>query len=255
MKRRALIVYCGEDLKGPPKDCDNFFDFLSRPIGGAWETSEILPLSNPTKKQLISEGQAFINDGMDYTFVVFTGHGFINKDDNYKQYIGLKDGWVSADLLVSNAPRQTLIMDACREHISLRGILKEASTPSQEQFSEGFGVLCRELYDDAIAKAPKGLSVLYAAGDNETALDTPAGAAYLLSLLDSAYIWEKTNKSDNILSLKNAHQASILILRNRYGERTTQNPCMNAEKRNLYFPFAVKPTLDNISFDSFDFDL
>ncbi len=53
--------------------------------------------------------------GADYTFMVFTGHGFIDEINGRKhQFVELKDGDILVQTLRTKSLRQTLIVDSCR---------------------------------------------------------------------------------------------------------------------------------------------
>ena len=118
MKRKALIIGCFggyrglELLKGASVDLINYQTFLQSNIGGEWHKDEIIILEETNSSELnniISSIEA------DYSFIVFTGHGFINsfsKEDS----ICLKDKDVSITCLVTSSKRQTIIIDACREN-------------------------------------------------------------------------------------------------------------------------------------------
>ncbi|MCZ2247171.1 MAG: caspase family protein [Bacteroidia bacterium] len=242
MKRRALIIYCDDtesgDLTGPPYDNENFRNFLTSNLGGAWAANEILSLSNPNASEVSKAVNKFMS-GADYTFTLFTGHGFINLENNKRQYLELADADISSSSLYTNAKRQTLIIDACRGFHSPSADLLKGFTEIHEQFI-GDPFSTRLIFDRTVMRAEEGLTILYAASRNQTALDTDYGAAYLLSLLKMASLWEQLDKKNNILGLKLIHEIAANFLVENYD--TIQVPTMNKEKRLRYFPFAVKVT-------------
>ena len=243
MKRRALIIYCdntpSDPLVGPPYDNKHYRAFLQSKLGGDWTDSEILSMRNPTSALVLRGVTEFLN-GADYTFTIFTGHGFINEDDNNRQYIELANKSLAISNLRTTARRQTLIIDACRGYYSpYRELIKSFS----EQYEHFIGDphSTRQTFDNAVLRAEEGWTILYAASENQTALDTGNGAAYLLSLLKTAEHWEQVDKRNNILTLKQAHDyAKVYVLENF---DTTQEAIMNSEKRLQHFPFAVKAAL------------
>jgi hypothetical protein len=238
MERRALIIFCDNtesgSLSGPYRDYINFKNFLTSNLGGDWEEDEILPLRNPTKREVFDSIINFL-DGADYTFTIFSGHGFMDRPGG-KQFVELLDDSISILQLRTSAKRQTLIIDACR------GFESDHRT-EQKTFGdiyEGFAgpTSTRVIFDKAVMAAEQGLTVLYAASENETALDTPSGAAYLLSLLEVANGWSTSNEVDHIIALKNIHLRASKYLFEHFD--TIQQPKMNGEKRIRYYPFAVK---------------
>jgi hypothetical protein len=149
------------------------------------------------------------------------------------------DDNISISNLISNAKRQSLIIDACRGYYSPTEEILKCLTESHQYFS-GDPFSTREIFDRAVLRAEEGLTVLYAASKNQTALDTDNGAAYLLSLLRIAELWETNDKKNNILNLKVTHDFATKYVSTQFD--TIQVPTMNREKRLRHFPFAVKVT-------------
>jgi hypothetical protein len=90
----------------------------------------------------------------------------------------------SINKLKTGCPRQTIIIDACRGYFSKRQRLLEKSMNfSNSVESYGQNISTRQLFDDNLAKTEEGLTVLYATNENQSALDTNLGAAYISSLL------------------------------------------------------------------------
>lgn len=63
----------------------------------------------------------------DYSFVVFSGHGWINTDEDNTQYLEVADGDISINVLITDADRQTILIDSCRGFLS----------PLMESFEKG----------------------------------------------------------------------------------------------------------------------
>jgi hypothetical protein len=244
MIRRALIIYCNDtesgELDGPPHDNQNFCDYLTSSLGGKWHNEEIRSLQNPSSVQVSNAINRFLN-GADYTFIIFTGHGYINLDDRKRQYLELSNGDIPISKLRTTAKRQTLIVDSCRGFFSPARKLTKAFEDVSEHFTEKPNT--RKIFDNAVLKAQEGWTVLYAASRNQTALDTEEGAAYLLSLLEVSENWVETNKKNNILPINVAHERAKTYLSENFD--TIQVPSQNAEKRINHFPFAVKSTMIN----------
>jgi hypothetical protein len=244
MIRRALIIHCNDtesgELDGPLQDNLNFRNYLTSSLGGNWYNKEIRSLQNPNPTQVAREINGFLN-GADYTFIIFTGHGFINTDDRNRQYVELSNGDIPISNLKTTAKRQTLIVDACRGFFSPS---RELTQPLGDVFEHYTGKReTRKIFDNAVIKAEEGWTILYAASTNQTALDTEEGAAYLLSLLKVAENWGNTNKEHNILPINVTHKRAKAYLSENFD--TIQVPRKNAEKRKNHFPFAVKTTMIN----------
>lgn len=239
MIRRALIIYCNNTrsgkLAGPSQDNQNFREYLTSSLGGYWYDEEILSLPNPSSIKIYEAINSFLN-GADYTFVIFTGHGFIDIDNNMQQNIELSDKRIPISKLRTNAKRQTLIIDACRGYFSSFRILSKAFGDISDSFIIKENT--RKMFDYSVLNAEEGLTILYAASENQTALDTNVGAAYLLSLLEVAKNWKEYDIQYNILPLNVAHEHAQDYLSENF--ETIQIPSKNSEKRRNYFPFAVK---------------
>jgi hypothetical protein len=240
MNRKALIIYMTNSpsgkLGGPAFDHQNLCSFLTSDLGGNWNQNEITTLENPEKSRVIDE--IFNMSRCDYAFVVFSGHGELEEDTDI-QYLELMNCSIPIKELTVNCKKQTIIIDACRRFFTFR---EKLFHKKQNQLSLNKSNLVntstREIFDNSLAKAEKGLTILNSASDNETALDTDHGAAYISSLIESAQEWEASYGNENILSLKDANKSAAKYL--HFYFETIQKPKMNYEKRLIYFPFAVR---------------
>ena len=245
MNRKALIVYCTDTnsgkLTGPKMDNENIRKYLKSDVGGQWYDDEIISLENPTIGK-VRRCIANEFDDADNSFIVFTGHGGIDETDG-QDYLEVVDGDVSLSTLITDAPRQTLIIDACR------GYFRRIPDSLQKSFSNVYEYFSghpntRIIFDRAVSQAEEGLTVLYSASANQSSLDTNKGGAYLYSLLSICKEWEKVDKGrEEYLGLKNAHEMACEYLWDNF--LTTQKPAMNIEKRKFYFPIAVNASLSN----------
>ncbi|HEY4291399.1 MAG TPA: caspase family protein [Puia sp.] len=174
----------------------------------------------------------------DYTLTIFTGHGYINQEK--KTCLEVMDGDIMVkDLKPPDVTCQAIIIDACREKYIESPIVAENRTFSKMVESTlGIGSK-RYIFDILTLSAPEGVSILYAASENQSSLDTDEGGAYLLSLLKITEHWRDTNDCDLALSLKEAHLLAAEYLEENF-EDTIQTPKMLPQKRTIYFPFAVK---------------
>jgi hypothetical protein len=221
-------------LEGPSWDNENLRTFLTSRLGGDWYDDEIISLKNPTIKKVKNTILSF--SGYDYSFIVFTGHGEFDQYNN-RQHMEVMDASITVRDLRTNSPRQTIIIDACRGYIQeIPTQIAKLMNYSMESAKQRTST--RELFENKLLQAEEGLTVLYAASKNQTALDTNLGAAYISSLIKSAREWEKINIG-NVLDLKTAHNNAKTYMYNNYDD-VTQIPVMNGEKRLRYFPFGVK---------------
>lgn len=244
MIRRAIIVACNETksgyLSGPLIDNYNFRNHLLSNLGGDWRPNEILSLINPTKTNLINSVNEFFFNA-DYSLFVFSGHGYINLDDRKRQYMELADDDISIFNVITKVKRQAIIIDACRGYYSEQGDLVLEGAGEGDPFSNFIGSqTTRGLFEKHVLNCEEGLTVLYSANENQTSLDSESGGAYIFSLLKICEIWRDNDNSTSKLSLRSAHKYGAELM-TQYFE-TIQKPVMNTEKRNRWFPLAVKFT-------------
>jgi hypothetical protein len=240
MKRGALIICMSNSpsghLDGPPHDYVNIKNYLVSSIGGEWLEEEIIHYPDPCIQDI--KNAISVMGELDYSFIVFTGHGEFDQY-NHRQHMEVMDGDITVRDLRTNCPRQTIIIDACRGFIQ-RMPPQIARSMNFAMESTGQRISTRKLFENKLLQAEEGLTVLYAASENQSALDTNIGAAYISSLIKSAKEWGKTNIG-NVLDLKTAHNHAKTYMYNNYDD-VTQVPVMNSEKRLRYFPFGVKST-------------
>lgn len=240
MIRRALIIYCDNTnsghLPGPVWDNYNIRNYLMSHIGGDWFETEIKSVRNPSSKDVILLVGSFLNKA-DYSFIVFSGHGYFS-GSNMIQYLELYNGSFPINILKTNSPRQTIIIDACRGLVSLNeNQQKGLSGFLPEPFIGDPMANTRYLFDRLILQADEGLTVLYSASINQTSLDTNLGGAYIISLFKMVDLWHQSDNIGCMLDLYRANELSKHYLKNF---NTKQIPTLNREKRLRYFPLGVR---------------
>lgn len=241
MIRRALIIYCDDTesgyLSGPSVDNTNLRNYLTSNTGGDWFDREIKSLNNPTSQEV---NDAISSLGIaDYTFIVFSGHGWINTDEDNTQYLEVSNGDIPINDLITASDRQTIIIDSCRGFFSpLNESFNKALTGSVRTYSATSST--RTLFNTLVLKAEEGISIMYAASENQSAVDSPKGGAYINSLVAVCKNWVTSDKISNCLTIKIAHDLALPFMKKKFV--TKQKPVMQEEKRMRYFPLAVKIT-------------
>lgn len=240
MERRALIIYCNNtksgNLPGAAYDNYNCRQLLKSRLGGEWYDNEILSLANPTVPEVLYAVDTFLAYA-DYTFIVFSGHGFVNMV-NGLQYLELTKGSIPVSFLRTTAARQTLIIDACRAYVYDTNYEPNFDASIHDCFIGDIGST-RKIFDRAVMRAEKGWTVLYAANKGQFAADTTRGGAYLLSLFMLGKRWETKDHTQTHMPLDTAHWYAGKILKNSFD--TEQRPAMNRNNlRFRYFPIFVK---------------
>lgn len=122
MTRKAIIIGnntghgASKFLAGVTLDLQNYRDYLISAGGGSWNfttlgNTEVKILENANRATILAEIR---NCNADYSFVVFTGHGYMKSKDELT-YICVADGEISEDELRTASSKQSLILDCCRE--------------------------------------------------------------------------------------------------------------------------------------------
>jgi hypothetical protein len=249
MNRKALIIGVPGDgvhnvrLGGVEVDLANYRQFLISPLGGAWKDSEIQILQNPTSGQLeqkLKELRTF-----DYALVTFSGHGGYNINTK-STHLELGPGIMfDSRLLKIGAPKQTVILDCCRERYE-PPLLAKASITLESLASVTRDLdpeRCRKEFDSHLRKCIPATIVLHACSIDEGADDKgERGGLYSLSLIEAAedFMSETSISSSvhsSVLDVPHAHSRAAEKVRHESDLR--QKPAIDQPRISTYFPFAV----------------
>lgn len=236
MTRFALIIGCPgipdrpKYLPGVEFDIQNLYSFLLSPMGGAWQDNEILVLRNPdreTVKVIVA------NIIADYSLIYFSGHGYFKNHT----YVGVSDGNISIRELQTICPRQMIIVDACRSFVpsQLSGFIGEQALTFPSSLTHQNA---RAQYDYYLGMSDLGIIEYYSCAPGEASRDSEAGGIFTLSLLESAINWVNTFGPHSILPINGAYYLTNHHLENNF--ITNQHPQMYGEKRQNWFPFALR---------------
>jgi len=260
MKRRVLIItnagkvgasnYCD----GVLKDKENYVSFFTSAYGGYFSNSEIKILNKPIKSALKSELSALTLDNIEFSIIVFCGHGWYStrSESNILCLNDLGEEIDSLDLR-TNYNKRIIIEDCCREkhdeYIS-DSLLKAFS--GVRLFESSGKILnpeeCKRYYNKTIEECPKQLICAMASDIDETAGDdSRIGGYYSASLLKETESMVE-NALDNIdLSKKyrafnfpSCHIGAAPRVQKRSGNK--QNPQIEKPRFNegkSYLPFAI----------------
>jgi len=156
----------------------------------------------------------------DYSFVVFSGHGFLNEGDG-KTYICVADGYISEDELDTLLEKQTLILDCCREYDNLSesfesflgDIVKSEITKA---FSTTRRIInARNKFERALNESTNGKFVGYACLVNQTSADNPqSGGLFSTALLYAGIKFGLKDRNKFWLPIRKATRDAIRILSN-----------------------------------------
>ncbi len=228
---RKAVLICSPGsgknrLPGVAQDLSNMYNYLLSPRGGAWYKSEIHVLDNPSAWQAWQATQV----ATDYSFVYFSGHGFMDVWGNNQ--LCLYDGDVTDTELLNTSVRQLVLIDACRVYMpSISGIPEEVE---KWLYASGLSE-ARNLFNDYILSSPPGITIVHATAAGETAQDTPEGAIFTNALLNKAFTYKPTYghypvKIEDLI--KDATQELT-----KSGSH--QRPCIYKCNGSMQVPFAI----------------
>lgn len=238
MKRFAIIIGCaglGRQYRpGIEKDVDNYVEYLKTDKGGAWYDSEILPLKNENKKNILSAIEKAKNK-YDYVMAVFSGHGnYSALHDKRKLYTNEEEFFYETDIQ-NLALKQLTIIDSCA--CVEREVLEERITKSFSALmeSENYKKDYRKIFDDWIESCPNQLITMYSCEKDEESSDTDNGGLYAYNLILAA-----KNNDIELNCLKTHEIAKPVVIETARQKGEKQNPTyISSCKHGAVLPFSV----------------
>lgn len=249
MKRRALIIsnpgeqgaenYC----EGVNLDVRQYRDFLTSACGGFWGSSAIKHLPRPSIREVRIAMEELTD--VDYSLIIFTGHGWFSTTTQ-STILTLREGQeIEHTDLMDGPPRQTLILDCCRENFP--GLpLDEMIRAKAAMFSAGslfHPKECRRYYKQQIEDCAAEIVVMYSCSSGQrSGDDSQRGGVYSYNLIRSATKWADnvdidTNTTYKTFSVVQAHeQAETAVQSIRRGRQTPQ---LEKPRSGPYFPFCI----------------
>ena len=233
MKRRALIVgaaYNDPDIPGVYTDLVAWDAFLKSACGGAWDTEEVETLKDPSLKDLNPALRRLAE--VDYSFVVFCGHGAtVDLGKPWTETILCfgTHGEVSDSQLNPGTPRCTMLLDCCRGLISLsdeqRFLIEGKAASAVDRRG------ARSAYDEALELAEKGLVTIFAASVGEEASDRRSFSKQLILQAESVMAAHEGILPQSLAVELTAQAMKITT--------PQQHPEYNGGRRLHHFPFAI----------------
>lgn len=233
MKRRALLLDHQDGELASDKDVQDVAEFLRSCTGGGWLDDEIIHESNITLSRLKEHVKRVKEDGVDYLFFYFSGHGGYVRDTVIE--LNPQGETISERDVSGLAARQLNIYDCCRQHpdqvsfTDAMDSLKEAHNAPLE--------LAREIYSKRVMEACPQQVSLYACRKGESAYDLGRGGVYTQNLLDATHSF-----NDRFLLVLRAHILACQPTTDEVAERgEKQHPDYFAAKlpSRYQLPFAL----------------
>jgi hypothetical protein len=207
MKRIALLIANTNGLGGTKADVGKFSRFLRSLQGGAWNESEIIFCSDPSRDDLLNGLKIMRESAPDYVVVMFSGHGGY-RDETILE-INPDEEIINVSNLLDIASRQLSIFDCCR--VMEKSILqKNLSSESMQMFSSRNTVawdIVRKNYETRILQAIPQQAVLFACSVGECSYDSKDGAIYIDKLIEVA----KRASENNFMTVGLVHQQAAKL--------------------------------------------
>jgi hypothetical protein len=244
MRRQAILigapgrVNSGKFLKGVNLDIKNYIKFLFSPSGGAWEKSEIIAIKHPNKEKLLNLIHTI---DADYVLIIFSGHGGYSITGNTILAINNHQN-LKLRNLVSKAPKQLFIVDACRTFVDsgISGFLGEELKSFPLRLTRKNA---RIIFDNYLRKCENGIVVCYSCSKGETSIDSNDGGYFTTTLLDQTQKWIEKPSELSILPINFAFAYTKKYILTYLTDE--QNPqLITNRKRQFWFPFAIRKSLN-----------
>ncbi len=259
MTRKAIIIGNNTGLNAPTflsgvtKDLENYQRYLTSDGGGRWYYWENLP--NLTEVEILhNQGRQTIlnairNCHADYSFVVFTGHGYTKSRDGLT-YICVNGGEISEDELITSSQKQSLILDCCRQVESANESYNFSGTASMMNKAVALSAtlssplrkinLPREKFDAALGVTTNGQFRGYACLIDQTSGDNPSsGGVFSTALMKEGLKFSSVNQERYWLTI----QEAVILTKNELAKDpfTKQVPTYKLipQRMNLTAPFAI----------------
>lgn len=239
MKRHAFLIgYTAEDsdeetIDGVLNDLRKYKDYLRTLKGGAWDDSEITVLNNTTETMLKLEIAINSAKGLDFAFVVFSGHGDFDDIENGCRRLLLNKNEILLEKALWNiAEKQILICDSCagRQSKALQAL--ESIEKKSQIIHEATSVqkkLARDKYEAWCNSCEDQLIRLYAAEVGTFAEDNNGGI-YTTELINAL------SNAQSDISIVGAHD----IAKNKVMMRTKkQIPEKQVMRVRKFLPGAI----------------
>lgn len=245
LRRRAWIIGSPGEvanmnfLPGVARDLNSYPQYLLSDEGGAWRPDEIIVCQCPSVATL--QWQLACDEHIDFSMMVFTGHGYADMNGETFLCVNEQES-VPILALATNAPRQLVVVDACRTFLDVGIPRRQIAVGGDFGAEPGplYRASCRALYDQAVAMADPGLSVVFSSDIGEASTDTRRGGLFSQTLLEVARYWAERSSDSwsakNVLDVPRAVQA---VKQTLVAVPVPQSPQLENGWRYRSFPLAV----------------
>lgn len=229
IRRALLIMSPDDDIPGVTIDRENWKNHLRSPAGGAWQDHEVVVSNKPTFSQL-SLAFSWVNSA-DYTFIAFSGHGSARSETDTVLNINDKET-LSSTKLITQAARQTLILDCCRK-LPQRRFTEAKAMNSISMDSYKDPELARLRFDQHLRSCDAFRVQLNGCGVDQTAGESDSSGGFYTSALIRA---AQATPPGNILGVRESHLIARRVVMER---QPSQTPTGSYPRSGPSFPFGI----------------
>lgn len=240
--RKAILIGSPSvkpELPGVKIDIEDIKKFLLSNEGGAWKSSEIFTLIDPSIN-LVNAHIALAKDA-DYVFITCSGHGEHQVGQSLSETVMHLNEKETIPIVSINPKnkRHLVIVDVCRNLVRI----DRAKLFAESKFAKGIAldsakmvIDYRKVFDDAVMNTAEGRIVAYSCDINQSAGDDGSGGVFTQALLNAPKRFSPTNNSYGIVNISQAFDVAKEVT---YRENAPQSPVFNAGRRMNFFPFAI----------------
>lgn len=204
MSRRAILIAAADAIPercipGATKDIEDFHEYLRSPLGGAWiPNHEIWTFYD--RDDLAVLGAIAATTDVDYTMVVFSGHGgHTDPNDLTTSTVRFTEKTYPVSQLIPHSKKYTVIADSCRYYAEKKPLIAEhlkyhVKIASSQSTTENF----RDVYQEILRRTPVGGNVVFACDVGELAgVDDAIGSYFIQTLIAQAKDWDAMHVGQN----------------------------------------------------------
>jgi hypothetical protein len=241
LTRQAILIGAPSvtpELPGVRQDINDFKNFLLSNKGGAWKSTEITTLIDPSP--FVVKTHIHLAQSADYVFILCAGHGEHQVGRNLDEtvmYLNEKET-ISINEVNPKNKRHLVIVDTCRVLVKVTKLAMEARTEAALTLDSAEAYVdYRQVFDDAIMNTSEGRIVAYSCDINQAAGDDGTGGVFTQALLSSSNMFKPIGYSKyDIVNISQAFDRAKEIT---YKKNAPQSPVFNAGRRRDFFPFCI----------------
>ncbi|PXX37326.1 hypothetical protein DFR42_11620 [Undibacterium pigrum] len=222
-------------LPGVQRDLDAYRTFFESPLGGAWESYEILTLKSPSKYSV--KAHLKLASKADYAFIAFIGNEVRpSKQDTKLITINNKETMLDREFM-EDGGRRTIIFDCNRKTAPAQAMEKAVFADSP--LPDFDRTNCRKYFDRSLMKCSPVVVVAHACRDGEYANDDHSYISQQIRQANNYALNLKYETCDSYYTLRIAQVHARASAAVRAHSKGLQNPALERARPEDSFPFCI----------------